>query len=146
MKKIMDTEKSIASNFATGTKIPELVKSPDYKQIFMFSAITWNRHEIHYNHQFAQKEGHKSVVVQRALFGNYLSQLLTDWIGQQGELTFLEWKVIRSAIPGDTLICQGEVSGSFMENGLLIIKCKVQIINQNSEIIVTGNSKILISS
>lgn len=133
-------------NIGIGTKLKNLIKSPDHKQIFMFSAITWNRHEIHYNSKIALNEGHKDVVVQRALLGNYLSQMIIDWIGENGELNYLEWKVVRSAFPGDSLTCQGEVSEKYVDNDNRIIKCEIRIKNQNSEIIVIGKSKIMILS
>ena len=133
-------------NIKDGTELKGLTKSPDYKQIFMFSAITWNRHEIHYNSKIALNEGHKDILVQRALLGNYLSQMITDWIGENGELTYIEWKVIRSVFPGDCLACQGDVSEKYIENGNRIIKCELRMENQNSEIIVVGKSKIMVLS
>lgn len=63
---------------AVGTKLSKLVKTPDRQQLFMFSAITWNRHAIHYNRQHARDEGLPDVVVQRALVGNFLPNCWTD--------------------------------------------------------------------
>ena len=125
-----------------GTQLKELVKEPDYKHIFMFSAITWNRHLIHYNSEFAQKEGLPDVVVQRALIGNYLAQFITQWIGENAELMRLEWKVIHSAIPGDKLVCQGEIIEKLVQNTNRLMKCGIQITNQKSEIIATGQAQI----
>jgi hydroxyacyl-ACP dehydratase HTD2-like protein with hotdog domain len=63
---------------AVGTKLGELVKKPDRRQLFMFSAITWNRHAIHYDRQSAREEGLPDVVVQRALIGNFLPSCWTS--------------------------------------------------------------------
>ena len=64
--------------------IPELTVCPDYVQVFMFSAITWNRHHIHYSKDAALSEGLPDVVVQRALIGNFLARLITNWVGDSG--------------------------------------------------------------
>jgi len=129
-------------NIEVGTKINPLIKKPGNKHIFMFSASTWNRHMIHYNSRRAQEEGLPDVVVQRALLGNYFCQLITDWIGDHGALTCIEWKVLRSAVPGDTLLCQGEVLEKNDLDDRWRIICGVHIVNQNDEIIATGQSQI----
>lgn len=129
-------------NVKVGTKIKSLIKKPDYKHVFMFSAITWNRHMIHYNNQTALNEGLPDVVVQRALLGNYLCQLITDWIGDHGKLSRLEWKVLRSAVPGETLLCQGKVLEKNNINDRWHIICEMNIVNQHDEIIATGRSQI----
>jgi hydroxyacyl-ACP dehydratase HTD2-like protein with hotdog domain len=125
-----------------GAKIPELVKKPDYKQVFMYSAITWNRHLIHYNCKQAMAEGHPDVVVQRALLGSYLAQMLSDWVTENGMLRRLEWKVIQSAFPGDVLTCKGEVNKKAFTEGEKKIYCDVLIENHRKEIIVKGSAVI----
>lgn len=92
-----------------GATIGELAVEVDSVHIFMFSAITWNRHLIHYDLNQAQAEGHQSVVAQRGLLGNYFARLLMGWLDGRGEMTRLGWKVVRSAVPGDVLVCRGSV-------------------------------------
>jgi hydroxyacyl-ACP dehydratase HTD2-like protein with hotdog domain len=93
-----------------GSTIPELTILVDTVHIFMFSAITWNRHLIHYDLGQAQHEGHQSIVAQRGLLGNYFARQLAGWLGDDGgEIAALSWKVVRSAIPGDSLTCRGEI-------------------------------------
>jgi hydroxyacyl-ACP dehydratase HTD2-like protein with hotdog domain len=125
-----------------GASIPELVKRPDYRQIFMYSAITWNRHLIHYNGRHAMEEGHRDVVVQRALLGSYLAQMLSDWLNENGMLRRLEWKVIQSAFAGDVLTCRGEVVEKTFTLGEKRILCKVDIENQHHSAIVTGTAAV----
>ena len=74
------------SDFSLPTILPELVVTPTHSQIFMFSAATWNRHHIHYSRDAAIAEGLPDVVVQRALIGNYFVRLLTNWMGDAGEI------------------------------------------------------------
>jgi len=129
-----------------GTKLGELVKKPDSRQIFMFSAITWNRHAIHYDRQRALSEGLPNVVVQRALIGNFFAQFLEQWIEANGDILRLEWKVVRSAIPGDTLTCHGAVSKKHMEREKKLVTCEIEMTNQNSEYIASGEATLIFDS
>lgn len=90
--------------------VPDQVFMPSLMQVFMFSAVTWNRHHIHYSREAAQREGHQDVVVQRALLGNYFAQHLQRWMGPQGQIQALQWRVRRSAYPGQALRCRGFIT------------------------------------
>ncbi|MGI9611748.1 MAG: acyl dehydratase [Acidimicrobiales bacterium] len=92
-----------------GDQLAELELPIDSVHVFMFSAVTWNRHLIHYDQDQARTEGHTSVVAQRALIGNYFARQLDGWLGERGELRRLDWKVVSGAVPGDVLTCTGDV-------------------------------------
>jgi len=79
--------------------IEGLSVTPDCMQVFMFSAVTWNRHHIHYNREQAIEEGLPDVVVQRGLIGNFLARMLNRWIDGRGEVRRLKWQMRRSAVP-----------------------------------------------
>ena len=91
--------------------LPDLPWQPTAMQLFMFSAATWNRHRIHYERDAARAEGHGDVVVQRALIGNVFARHVAAWLGGQGHLQRLAWRVLASALPGQRLRCQGAVTG-----------------------------------
>jgi hypothetical protein len=89
--------------------LPELRVLPTPMQIFMFSAVTWNRHLIHYNADAARAEGHPDVVAQRSLIGNYFARHAGAWLGPAGRVARLSWRVTGSAIPNQGLCCHGVV-------------------------------------
>jgi hydroxyacyl-ACP dehydratase HTD2-like protein with hotdog domain len=128
-----------ASNGLTGT-IPELVVTPTITQIFSFSAVTWNRHKIHYNKDAALAEGHRDVVVQRALLGNYLALLLDQWLGQHGVVRKLSWKVLSSAVPGKPLRCQGKASIDGRT-----AHCELTIVDDLGNEIATGKAECMLN-
>ena len=90
--------------------VPDQVFTPSLMQVFMFSAVTWNRHHIHYSREAARREGHQDVVVQRALLGNYFAQHLQRWMGPHGQIQALQWRVRHSAYPGQALRCRGFIT------------------------------------
>lgn len=89
--------------------LPELRVRPTPVQLFMFSAITWNRHHIHYNPESARTEGHPDVVVQRSLIGNFFARHAAAWLGDSGGLARLSWRVTGSALAHQELCCHGVV-------------------------------------
>ena len=125
--------------------IPDLKITPDATQIFMFSAATWNRHHIHYSKDAALAEGHKDIVVQRALIGNFLARLLTDWLGDAGEIRQLSWRVVQSAFPGQTLRCTGSVVDASRLGGHSIVTCELKVLNPEDQIIATGSARVELS-
>lgn len=97
--------------------LPELRVLPTPMQIFMFSAVTWNRHHIHYSAEAARAEGHPDVVVQRSLIGNYFARHAGAWLGPEGRIGRLSWRVVGSAVPHQWLRCNGVVQDRLDEAG-----------------------------
>ena len=126
------------------TSIPELIVCPDSMQIFMFSAVTWNRHHIHYNQDAAVSEGLPGVVVQRALIGNFFARLIANWAGDSAELRKLAWKVTRSALSGQKIVCRGRVQRSIESEGEKLVECEVTAFNENDELIASGSATVVI--
>ena len=125
-----------------GDAIPSLEKKPSYMQLFMFSAITWNRHLIHYNTAFAQGDGLKDVAPHRALIGSFLGQLLSKWAGDSGRVTRLEWSVRGSALPGKVLTCKGKVVDKHVEGSRRIVECEVWAETEEGETLAPGTAVV----
>ncbi|MFC1662454.1 acyl dehydratase [Gemmatimonadota bacterium] len=120
--------------------IPETTVVPDHRQIFMFSAATWNRHHIHYSKDAAVQEGFADVVVQRGLLGNFLARMLTDWIGDGADVRRLSWRVLRSALPGQRLRCEGEIVAKREDGEARYLDCDVRTVNGDGEMVVSGTA------
>lgn len=123
--------------------LPELVVTPDAMQIFMFSAVTWNRHHIHYSRDAAVREGLPDVVVQRALIGNYFARLLSRWGGPQVLVSELQWKVLRSALPGKPLQVQGVVEERSMSDGLVRLHCSLRMLDETQQQVASGSAVLV---
>lgn len=96
--------------FEVGDELPELVRTLTRVQLFRYSAATWNAHRIHYDRPYAEEEGYPDVLVQSHLHGAFLTQLCTDWAGEDGRLASLEVSVRLYAVPGERLTCRGRVT------------------------------------
>jgi hydroxyacyl-ACP dehydratase HTD2-like protein with hotdog domain len=133
-------------NISVTTQIPELIVCPDHTQIFMFSAVTWNRHHIHYSKDAAVREGLADIVVQRALIGNFFARLITNWVGDRAELRKLSWKVARSALPGNDIVCRGKINERIESENDKYLVCEVTASNKDDELIASGSAKVVFTS
>ena len=129
-----------------GSELPALVKEPNQVQLFLFSAVTWNPHRIHYDKDWAQYEKHPDVVVHGPLHGAFLSQLVTDWMGPRGRLRRLGYSNRGSAFPGDTLTCRGIVQTKRVQDGKHLVECEIWIENQRGEKLTPGAAVIELPS
>ncbi len=125
-----------------GAELPALVKTPTTIQLFRYSAVTWNAHRIHYEKDYAIKEGHPDILVQAHLHGAFLLQMITDWMGKQGRLISFGWSNRGRAIPGDTLTCTGRVVAKRVEDNRGIVELELAETNQRGEICAPGKATI----
>lgn len=134
-------------DIGVGYEIPSVTKMPSNIQLFMFSAITWNRHRIHYDADFARDHDKLSnILVQRPLLGCFLAQMLSGWLKENGKIKRLEWTARGPAFPGDKLTCQGMVVRKYRDGEEPIIECEVWIEKEGGETIVPGKAVVILTS
>jgi hydroxyacyl-ACP dehydratase HTD2-like protein with hotdog domain len=129
----------------TGSEISPVKKEITNIQIFMFSAISWNRHRIHYDSDFARDHDKlPNVLAQRPLLGSFLAQMLFDWVGENGRIKRLEWSNRGPAVPGDMVTCHGRIVRKYVDGGEHLVEIEVWIENQRGENIVPGKAEIVL--
>ena len=106
-------------------ELPSLEVLPTAMDLFMFSAVSWNRHAIHYNADAAMKDGFSDIAVHRALIGAYLARMLTSWMDPADRIVRLEWRVIASAQVNSSLICRGQVTSWVESSEGVVVECAV---------------------
>ena len=98
-------------NIAVGDLLPEVRHETDTVGQFLYNAALWNAHRIHFDHPYATEvEGYPGLVVAGPLMGDWLSQCVEEWLGEDGRLVQFEYSNRRAAFVGDVLLCTGEVS------------------------------------
>jgi hydroxyacyl-ACP dehydratase HTD2-like protein with hotdog domain len=129
-----------------GTAVPELRKVPTTVQLFRYSAVTWNAHRIHYEREYAQKEGHPDVLVQAHLHGAFLAQMITDWAGPRARLVSFGWSNRGRAVPGDTLTCTGRVTAKRVDGDRHLVDLEIAETNQRGEVCAPGKATLALPS
>ena len=124
-----------------GYVLPEREFKHTNVQSFMYNAALWNAHRIHFDLPYTTEvEGYPGLVIAGPLMGDWMSQCVLDWIGDEGQLTTFEYSNRKAAYIGDTLRSGGKVIACNQENGE--VEVEVYIKNEADEIIVPGKAII----
>lgn len=129
-------------NLQVGDPVPALQVVPDHRQIFMFSAATWNRHHIHYSKDAAIREGFPDIVVQRGLIGNFMARQISGWIRHAGEIQILNWLMTATAHPGEVLTCSGKVTRKEVIGGCYLLRCSLVVTKEAGQTVARGEAKV----
>jgi hydroxyacyl-ACP dehydratase HTD2-like protein with hotdog domain len=94
-----------------GDTLPTLTVTADERQLFFFSAATYNGHRIHYDKDWARTtEGYDDVIVQGPLQAALLARAVNDWIGGRGRLVEYAVQNRAIALAGEQLTFGGLVT------------------------------------
>jgi hydroxyacyl-ACP dehydratase HTD2-like protein with hotdog domain len=107
----MTAEQVYYEDVGVGDQIPTLNVTVDERQLFFFSAATYNGHRIHYDKEWARTvEGYDDVLVHGPLQAALLARAIGDWIGGRGRLVAFSVQNRAVAHPGQLLSFGGEVT------------------------------------
>ncbi len=127
-------------------EIPAMVKNPTRAQLFMYSAISWNVHRIHYDSEYAKEEEHPTVLVHGPLQGAFLGQLMTDWISPDGTLKKIAYSNRGRAFPDEPYIMKGRITGKRIEGEQNLVECEIRSENKAGETIAVGSATVILPS
>ena len=126
--------------------LPTMVKTPTRAQLFMYSAISWNVHRIHYDEAYAKTEDHPTVLVHGPLQGAFWGQYLTDWVSPGGTLKKIAYSNRGSALPDEPYVVKGCVTGKRIEDGQHLVDCDLRGENNAGEIAAVGSATVIVPS
>jgi hydroxyacyl-ACP dehydratase HTD2-like protein with hotdog domain len=105
-----------------GDALPTLTVTVDERQLFFFSAATYNGHRIHYDKDWARTvEGYDDVIVQGPLQAALLARAVTDWIGGRGRLVEYAAQNRAIAFTGEELSFGGSVTGKRLADNVGLV-------------------------
>ena len=125
----------------TGADLPERKHRPDNVDLFLYNAVLWNAHRIHYDEPYATRvEGYPGLVVQGPLLGDWMSQAVTEWLGEDGVLVEFEYSNRQAAYLGETLRTGGQVTSVDLERGEATLELFVR--NEAGDIVAPGTARV----
>lgn len=139
----MGSKKLFFEDVNVGDEIPPILKEVTLVQNVMYSAATWDFHRHHYDKEFAESKGFPGPFVDGQMFGAFLAQMVTQWVGVDGILKKLGLTYKTMAVPGDILSCKGKVIGKHTEEGENLVNCEMWIENQKGRTIVAPAQALL---
>ena len=122
------------TSVTTGTRLPERTHEPSAVSLFLYNAVIWNPHRIHFDAPYTtQVEKHPGIVVDGPLQGDWLSQAVMEWLGNDGELLKFEYSNRRAAYLGEQLRAGGEVIE--VDRDTRTVTLKIYIKNADDQVI-----------
>jgi hypothetical protein len=97
---------------------------------------------VHWDHQLARNVGVPAAYDYGPERISWVAHLLTDWMGDDGELRRLNLQVRKHNMVGDLTRCQGRVTGRRVEKGRHLVDCEVWGVNQRGERNVLGSAVV----
>jgi acyl dehydratase len=125
-----------------GDDVGPLVKEPTKEQIRDYVSLSELRMSRFTSDQAAQGEGLRGIIVPGNMSMSFLSQLLTDWAGDQGRLTKLDVNFRRMVEPGDRLECKATVTDVETTEDQNLVTLDVYIENQKAERAIQGTAQV----
>ena len=140
-----------------GTEVTPLVKIATTRMLVQWAGASGDRNPLHYDDDFAKSQGVGAPIVHGALKRAWLGQLVTDWIGEQGELRKLscryrgmdyprKMKTMEEPQEGETWWCKGKVSKKYEDGGEHFAECEIWLENGKGEKTTTGAAVVTLPS
>ncbi len=134
---------SAVMKVSVGDSLPERQHTPDNVQLMLYNAALWNAHRIHFDEPYAKEvEGYPGLVIAGPLLGDWLNQVVEEWIGDAGVLTRIEYSNRIASYIGETLTAGGTVTAVQGDE----VTIEVFIRNQAGDIAAPGVATVRLNS
>ena len=91
--------------------LPSRDHTPTNVSLFLYNAAVWTAHRIHYDEPYTVEiEKHPGVVIDGPLQGDWLTQCVVNWLGEDGVLEEFEYSNRRATYLGQTLTSGGQIT------------------------------------
>ena len=129
------------NSIAVGDTIETRSFTPGNVALFMYNAAIWNPHRIHYDEPYTtQVEKHPGIVIDGPLQGDWLSQVVTEWAGDDGRLVSFEYSNRRAAYLGETLHSDGTIVAIDHDAGSVTLDLRIE--NESGEVTSPGRAVV----
>ena len=124
-----------------GDQLPALNDKPDNVQLFLYNAVLWNAHRIHFDLPYAKEvEGYPGLVIAGPLMGDWLTQCVLQWLGEDGRLARIEYSNRQAAYIGETFTTSGSIVSVDAAAGTAEIE--VAVTNEAGDVITPGSATV----
>src|SRR5512137_1208104 len=125
-----------------GQDIPTLEKTRPRRTLVQGAGASGDFFELHYDKDFAQSLGNKDVLVHGRLEAAYLTQLLTDWVGEKGTVRRVSVQYRGNAFPGQKLLMKGKVTKKYQKDGENLVDLEIFVENPEGQRITPGTATV----
>ena len=131
------------ANLSVGQQLPIRHFKASNVSLFLYNAAIWNPHRIHYDEKYTKEiEHHPDIVIDGPLQGDWLSQTVTNWIRDDGNLLEFSYSNRRASYLGETLYAGGEITSIDPDTNIVVLNLYIK--NEKDEVTTPGNAKVKI--
>ena len=129
------------AELSVGEALPERSYTATNVSLFLYNAAIWNPHRIHYDEPYTTNvENHPGVVIDGPLQGDWLNQVVVNWIGDSATLTSFNYSNRRASYLGETLTSGGAITAIDIESGA--VDLEIFIKNEDGDVITPGTAQV----
>ena len=129
------------SELTVGEVLPERSYTATNVSLFLYNAAIWNPHRIHYDEPYTTDvEKHPGVVIDGPLQGDWLNQVVVNWMGDSAALTSFNYSNRRASYLGETLTSGGAISAIDKDAGTVDLELFIK--NENGDVITPGTAQV----
>lgn len=139
-----------------GQEIPALSKVATTMMLVKWAGAFGDFNPLHYENDFAVNVMRTpGIIVHGTLKRQWLIQMITDWIGDEGWLKKIttqfrgmdfprKMKSLIGPVEGQTWTCKGKVTGKEEKDGEHIVECDIWLENGKGEVTTSGRATVIL--
>lgn len=121
------------SELEEGASLPTLTKPPvTTRQLMKYGAASNDYYEIHYDLEFAQSTGLKTVILHGMLKMAFIGEFIQSWAGD-GFIRKVKVSYRGMDFPGDVITINGTIKRKYEDAGDKLVDIDVVVENQRGE-------------
>ncbi len=109
----------------------------------VYQAATWDFARHHYDYKLAESDGFPAPFPDGAMYSAYLAKMVTDWVGEAGEIKKFSFRFKTLIFIGDTVTCSGKVVKKYQQEGKNYIECSLSVENQKGQKVIDSASAVI---
>jgi 3-methylfumaryl-CoA hydratase len=103
----------------------------------LYNAVLWNGHRIHFDLPYATEvEGYPGLVLAGPMLGDWLHQIVDEWLGDEGIITGIEYSNRNASYIGETLSVGATITAFDADSGELTLDVYVR--NGTGDVVAPG--------
>lgn len=124
-----------------GEVLPGRAHTATHVSLFLYNAAIWNPHRIHYDLTYATAvEGHPGIVIDGPLQGDWLTQVVLEWLGEDGELVEFEYANRAASYLGATLRADGRITAIDIDNREVTLELAISDVS--GAVLTPGSARV----
>jgi len=139
------------------SEVTPLAKVATTQMLVKWAGASGDFNPLHWDDPFAEASGVDRPVIHGAIKRQWLIQLMTDWIGEQGTLRKFScqyrsfdyprlMKTMTEPHEGETWWCKGKVNKKYIEGDAHYVDCDIHVENGKGEVTTPGKATVVLPS